>query len=65
MQSGRKKILGLIVTIELLLVTMFIFDINNSIFIMNVIDTKKAILNIWNNIDIRNTCSDIKNEHFY
>jgi len=32
--------------------------------IMNVIVTsKKAILDIWNNIDIRNTFSDIKNCH--
>jgi len=34
--------------------------------IMNVIVTsKKAILDIWNNIDIRNTFSDIKNGNFY
>jgi len=34
--------------------------------IMNVIVTsKEAILDIWNNIDIRNTFSDIKNYHFY
>jgi len=34
--------------------------------IMNVIVTsKKAMLDIWNNIDIRNTFSDIQNEHFY
>jgi len=34
--------------------------------IMNVIVTsKKAILDIWNNIDIRNTISDIKNIFFY
>jgi len=39
---------------------MFISDI------MNVIVTsKKAILDIWNNIDIRNTFSDIKNDNFY
>jgi len=39
---------------------MFISDI------MNVIATsKKAILDIWNNIDIRNTFSDFKNENFY
>jgi len=39
---------------------MFISDI------MNVIVTsKKPILDIWNNIDIRNTFSDIKNENFY
>jgi len=39
---------------------MFIFDI------MNVIVTsKKAILDIWNNVDIRNIFSDIKNEKFY
>jgi len=34
--------------------------------IMNVIVTsKEAILDIWNNIYIRNTFSDIKNDHFY
>jgi len=34
--------------------------------IMNVIVTStKAILDIWNNIDIRNIFSDIKNDHFY
>jgi len=34
--------------------------------IMNVIVTsKKAILDIWNYIDIRNTFSDIKNGNFY
>jgi len=34
--------------------------------IMNVIVTsKKAILDIWNNIDIRNTFPDIKNCNFY
>jgi len=34
--------------------------------IINVIVTsKKVILDIWNNIDIRNTFSDIKNDHFY
>jgi len=34
--------------------------------IMNVIVTsKKAILDIWNNIDIRNTFPDMKNDHFY
>jgi len=32
--------------------------------IMNVIVTKKAILDIWNNIDIRNTFSNIKNDFF-
>jgi len=43
-----------------LLVTILISDI------MNVIVTSKnAILDIWNNIDIRNTFSDIKDEHFY
>jgi len=41
-------------------VTMLISDI------MNVIVTsKKDILDIWNNIDIRNTFSDIKNDIFY
>jgi len=34
--------------------------------IMNVIVTsKKVILDIWNNIDIRNTFSDTKNYNFY
>jgi len=41
-------------------VTILISDI------MNVIATsKKVILDIWNNIDIRNTLSDVKNDHFY
>jgi len=41
-------------------VTILISDI------MNVIATsKKVILDIWNNIDIRNTFSDVKNDHFY
>jgi len=45
---------------------MFIFDIWTFISdIMNGIVTKKAILDIRNNIDIRNTFSVIKNEHFY
>jgi len=39
---------------------MFISDIMNVI-----VSSKKAILYIWNNIDIRNTFSDIKNELFY
>jgi len=33
--------------------------------IMNVILSKKAILDVWNNIDIRNAFSDIKNDTFY
>jgi len=49
---------------------MFIFDINYSIFTTMLISdvsviSKKAILDIWNNIDIRNTLSDIKNYIFY
>jgi len=48
---------------------MLIFDINNVMLIsdiMNVIITsKKAILDIWNNIDIRNTILYIKNDHFF
>jgi len=46
--------------IQFLLVTMLISDIMNVIF-----TSKKAILDIWNNIDIGNTFSDIINEHFY
>jgi len=50
----------MISTIQFLLVTILISDI------MNVIVTsKKVILDIWNIIDIRNTFSDIKNDHFY
>jgi len=41
-------------------VTILICDIMNFI-----VTSKKAILDIWNNIDIRHTISDIKNDHFY
>jgi len=33
--------------------------------IIVIVTRKKAILDIWNNIDIRNTFSDIKNYNFY
>jgi len=46
--------------IKFLLVTMLTSDIINVI-----VTSKKASLDIWNNIDIRNTFSDIKNYIFY